>query len=276
MGEKGLDITPLREMIAEYLDEDLVRESDIGFGFVTLSVNDRKALRLNVEDINPGELRYYLLGSAMIPGFTQDESFDKKFIDGGLYDNFPLKMAYEKGYRKIIGVNLFTKKIKPKYKDAEVIGIGPSKNLGNILYFNKDNASENMQLGYLDAMKAFGALKGYEFFFENVPSEDEITKSLCTLSNEEKDTISKLILRKDFKNDKIFYEKVLHKLGQELDISSEGSYQDLIILALEKIMKKQKVGELEIYDFKEAIDELNEVKINKINKASMILLQNLK
>jgi len=273
---KGLDITPLRQMIAEYLDEDKVRNSNIGFGLVTLSVNDRKALRLNVEDIKKGELKYYLLGSAMIPGFTQDESFEKKFIDGGLYDNYPIKMAYEKGYRKIIGVNLFTNKIKTKYKDAEVIGIGPSKSLGNILYFNKENAIENIQLGYLDTMKAFGKLQGHEFFFTHVPEETELTVLLSRISQEDKNRMSKLILRKELQNDKMFYEKVLYKLGKELNIPTSGSYKDVYIHALEKILKKQKIDECVIHNYREVVKSIEDVKGSKLIKASAILLESLK
>ena len=37
--DKGLDISPLRSMISEYLDEDEVRNSDIGFGFRKLLGN---------------------------------------------------------------------------------------------------------------------------------------------------------------------------------------------------------------------------------------------
>lgn len=273
---KGLDISPLRAMIAEYLDEDLVRKSDIGFGLVTLSVNDRKALRLNVEDIKEGELKYYLLGSAMIPGFTQDESFDKKFVDGGLYDNFPLKMAYEKGYRKIIGVNLFTRKIKPKYKDADVIGIGPSKSLGNILYFNKESAIENIQLGYLDAMKAFGELEGVNYFFKNIPEESEFTKRISEIPYDEKNEMSELLLRRKLNNDKMFYEKVLSKLGRDLDIVAGGSYRDLYIKALEVVMKKNKSNEYQIYDFVNEAKALNGIKGNRVEKAASILLLSLR
>jgi NTE family protein len=274
--DSGLDISPLRSMISEYLDEDEVRNSDIGFGFVTISVNDKKALRLNVEDIDQGELKYYLLGSAMIPGFTQDESFDKKFIDGGLYDNFPLKMAYDKGYKKIIGVNLFTNKIKPKYKDADVIGIGPSKSLGNILYFNKDNAAENMKLGYLDAMKVFGELKGKEYYFNNVPKELELSQNLYNMDLEDKNNLSNLILKKELKNEKMFYEKVLYKLGKDFEMDTNGSYQDMYILALEKLMSKEKMEELEEYDFREIARNIDEQKGNRIMKAANILIRTLK
>ena len=273
---KGLDIAPLRGMIAEYLDEDTIRNSNIGFGLVTLSINDRKALRLNVEDIKEGELKYYLLGSAMIPGFTQDETFDKKFVDGGLYDNYPIKMAYEKGYRKIIGVNLFTSKIKSKYKDAEVIGIGPSKSLGNILYFNKENAIENIQLGYLDAMKAFGELEGEEFFFSNIPSEEYFLQRICSISSEDKNTMSELLLRHKLNNGKMFFEKVLYKLSKDLDIKSSGSYRDLYVKALEYIMVKNKMNEYEIYDYMEVASSVQDVKGNKVKKAAAILLHSLK
>ena len=103
-----------------------------------------------------------------------------------------------------------------------------------------------------------------------------LTKALCKLTQEDKNQISELVTRKELINDKVFYEKVLSKLGKELHISSTGSYKDVYINALELIMKKQKVNEYEIYDYMEMVQNLVPVKGNKYIKASEILLQSLK
>ena len=72
------------------------------------------------------------------------------------------------------------------------------------------------------------------------------------------------------------YEKVLYKLGKDLELDTEGSYQDMYILALEKLMNKSKVDELEVYDFREIAHDIEEQKGNRIIKAVNVLIRSLK
>jgi len=88
--------------------------------------------------------------------------------------------------------------------------------------------------------------------------------------------MSKLILRKELQNDKMFYEKVLYKLGKELNIPTSGSYKDVYIHALEKILKKQKIDECVIHNYREVVKSIEDVKGSKLIKASAILLESLK
>lgn len=253
VGHKGMDITPLRQIIDAHLDENVLRNSGIDFGFVTLSLNDRKVLRLFASDIDQGNLKYYLMGSAMVPGFTQDKDFSIKFADGGLVDNFPVKMVYDKGYRKIIAVNLFTKKFKG-YKDAEVIYIRPHSSLGNFLYFEKDRALDNIELGYLDALKAFDKLEGFEYYFYNTYTEEEVVDSIHNMKLEEKSMLCELVLHKELLHERMFYEKVLPKMFSQLGLKQEHSYKDLITKAFEKVLRESDIKQVQKIDFKKQLE----------------------
>jgi NTE family protein len=252
IGAKGLDITPLRKMVDEYLDEDKLRKSEIDFGFVTISISDKKVLRLYKDDVPNGQLKEYLLGSAMVPGFSQDEHSDKKFIDGGVYDNFPIKMVYDKGYKKIIGVSLFQTKFKG-YKDADVIYIAPSMNLGNFLFFDKDKAVDNIEMGYLDALKAFDKVYGFNYYFENVPSKEKAFKIISSIPYEDKVKITKLVMKIELENERMFYEKVIPKIAKELDVLPNQPYSDIIVKCMEKILESKKEKSVQLLDFKKEV-----------------------
>ena len=86
----GLDITPLSNLLHNVIDEDRVRHSHIDFGLVTFSLTDLEAKEFFKEDIPKGSLIDYLLASACFPSFKPIEIDNKKFIDGGVYNNVPI------------------------------------------------------------------------------------------------------------------------------------------------------------------------------------------
>ncbi|WP_057976492.1 patatin-like phospholipase family protein [Caloramator mitchellensis] len=168
----GLDVTPLRELINNILDEEKIRKSDIDFGIVTFSLSDFKPVELFKDEIPEGSLADYLLASACFPAFRPHEIGEKKFIDGGIYDNIPLGLMLKKDIRNIIvvdisGVGLVRKVNK---KGVNIVEIKNSDDLGGTLDFNGERSIKNIELGYLDAMKAFGKFKGYKYFFK--PNEE--------------------------------------------------------------------------------------------------------
>ena len=99
---RGFDITPFKELLDTYIDEDTIRKSPMDFGVVTVSLSDFKAYEVFKEDIPQGELKNYLLASAYLPVFKSEKLGGKIFLDGGFYDNLPFKMLQNKGYDKLI------------------------------------------------------------------------------------------------------------------------------------------------------------------------------
>ncbi len=270
--DRGVDITPLRNTIEELLDEDKIRNSKIDFGLVTISVNDRKPLRLFIEDIPKGELKYYLMGSALVPGFSQDKNDKKRFIDGGVYDNLPVKMAISKDYKDIIVVNLMTFFKNKKYPGINQINISPSGSLGNFLYFNKERSIRNIEMGYLYALKAFNIVKGNKYSFENFPSEKEIIKNLLKISERDLCSISKIILGKEVSNQRALFEKIIPKISKSINLNFKKSYEDFIIGISEYIGKKLELERINKYDFLSYIDEVNSENVKDDSKEKVILI----
>lgn len=167
----GLDVTPLKTMLQEIIDEDVIRKSSIELGLITFSLTDFKPVRLFKEDIPDGKLVDYLLASSCFPAFKAQKIGDKKFIDGGVYDNIPVSLMREKGIKNVIAVDIsgpgFVRKINED--GLKLVYIKNSLNLGGTLSFNPDKSKENIEIGYHDTLKAFGKLKGCKYYI--MPSE---------------------------------------------------------------------------------------------------------
>ncbi len=168
--KRGLDISPLRQLLKDNIDEDKIRNSDTDLIIVTVSLSDFKPVYANAKDIPKGQIVEYILASAALPIFQRIEIDGKLFLDGGAYDVFPVNVLIERGYRNIIAIDLaggFRIKRRVKDKNANIIYIKNSAMLGGLLDFNPRLARKNVRLGYLDAMKAFGKNYGKTYFIKD-------------------------------------------------------------------------------------------------------------
>ena len=167
--QKGIDNTPLREMIRQYVNMDKLYDSDIDFGLVTYSVKNKTPLRKFKNEIPKEQMENYLLASACLPIFKPQNIEGEEYFDGGLYDNAPSNMLIEKGYKKIIIADIagigFSKKSLNKNSYVKVIS--PSEDLGGTLEFNHERIINNIKLGYLDTMKSFNKLQGHIYYFKS-------------------------------------------------------------------------------------------------------------
>ena len=166
--QKGIDNTPLREMIKKYIDMDKLYNSKINFGLVTYSVKNKTPLQVFKNDIPKEQMEDYLLASSCFPIFKPQILNDEEYFDGGLYDNIPSNMLIEKGYKNIIiidiaGVGFSKKSIS---KDLYVKVISPSEDLGGTFEFNHERIIDNIKLGYLDTMRSFNKLQGHIYYFK--------------------------------------------------------------------------------------------------------------
>lgn len=174
----GMDVTPLKNMLLEVVDEDKIRNSKIDFGIVTFSLTDFKPVRIFKDDIPKGQMVDYLLASSCFPAFKRYEIDDKKFIDGGVYDNIPISLMIDRGIKNIIAVDVSGPGLNRKVdtKDTNIIYIKNSEDIGGVLDFNAERSKNNIELGYLDTLKAFKKLKGSKYYL--VPNDDfENTRS---------------------------------------------------------------------------------------------------
>ena len=168
---KGIDSSNMKNILAKMLDEELLMNSKMDYGLVTVSVSDLKPLYLFKKDMKKGHIAEYILASCNLPVFKSQKLIDDKYyIDGGFYDNNPVNMLLNKGYDKVYSVEVqgigFKQKIKKEDKN-KVISITPSRHLGSTLNVNKRKINENIKLGYYDTLKILKNYDGYNFIFKN-------------------------------------------------------------------------------------------------------------
>lgn len=156
--DKGLDVTPLKNLLREILDEDKLRSSPIDFGLVVFDLSNRKPRYLKKEHVPEGKLIEYIIASATFPLFQPHRIEDEIYLDGGIYDNRPLGFLKEEDHiKKVYCVDVtIARHFWPNKKvnrDIEVHYLRPSRLLGSPLAFRPSRIRRNLLLGYKDALE---------------------------------------------------------------------------------------------------------------------------
>jgi len=167
ISHKGINNEPLRKTINKYIDLDKIYKSTMDFGLVTYSLDNKAPLQLYKEQISKDEFVDFLLASSCLPIFKAQKIGKSEYVDGAFYDNIPINMAIEKGYKNIIVIDIngsgFNRKLTDKNVYLKVIS--PKEKLGGTMNFNKDRMKKNMALGYLDTMRSFNRMQGHIYYF---------------------------------------------------------------------------------------------------------------
>lgn len=261
---EGIDITPLKNLLKEYIDEDKIRNSPKDFGLVTVYV-DKKIIpqHLMKEEIPRGKLVDYLIASASLPIFQLDKLDDKLYLDGFFSDNIPVGLLEKRGYDDIVVVMLSPDASKEKnlYKNKNInlTVIRPSRDLGGSLNKDKDNIEKNVKLGYMDTMKVFKRYDGVKYFFNADFRYDEDTcfESIRNLDMDTIENLCKLLKIKRNPSLRVLLEDIVPKLGEILKLDKEFTYKDLFYAIYEKILEEKNVEFLNLYDFTKVIDLVN-------------------
>lgn len=151
--EKGYSTDNLRKTIYKYIDFDKIYSSEIDLGIVTCTTPLTPIVKYK-KDIPQNELVDHILASCGFPIFKRQTIDGKKCIDGGFWDNVPVNAAIDKGYKKIISVDLRSvgNRRPTKKTDATIISIrAPKKTLGGLFEINRETINQNIGLGYADA-----------------------------------------------------------------------------------------------------------------------------
>ena len=102
-------------------------------------------------------------------------------------------------------------------------------------------------MGYLDALKAFDRLIGHKYYFKNMYDESDIVKRFNTLSNDDKQELTKLLLDKEMINERFFYEKVIPRIAKEVGCNINCSYQEILVRVYEKLLSFNNEETMEVY-----------------------------
>jgi NTE family protein len=152
--KEPLDIEPMKEMIKTKIDEELIRSKNIDLGLVTYNLSKRKLKELFLEDIEVGSLYKYIIASSYLPVFKAEKIDGDYYIDGGFFNNLPINMLVEKGYKKIISVRLRPEEFDySEFNNIDIIDISPDEFLGGTLDFNRENILKNIDKGYSDGKR---------------------------------------------------------------------------------------------------------------------------
>lgn len=95
-------------------------------------------------------MRKTLMASTAIPVvFKPVKMGDGLYVDGGVYNNTPLKPLLEAGCTHIVVIDLFKYNLKRQFYsgDAELMYVHPEKSLGRILDFVPEKSIERMAYG---------------------------------------------------------------------------------------------------------------------------------
>ena len=263
--KQGIDITPLRKLLEEKIDEDKIRKSNIDFG-ITTAYWDGKIFPqlLYVEDIPRGRLVDYLIASASLPIFDLDKLDDKLYLDGMFSDNIPINMLAQRGYDDIVVIRLVDdflgKRIINKYNNLNLKVIVPSQSLGGSINKDKDHMESNIKLGYLDTMKAYKRYDGVKYFFnlDCKYNEDYCFKKISSLSE---DTINDLCYLLNIKKEvsrRVLMENIVPKIIDILELDKDSSYKDIFYSIYERKLEENNINRIELYDFNKVVQLCNE------------------
>ncbi|MBO4563306.1 MAG: patatin-like phospholipase family protein [Clostridia bacterium] len=226
----GFDVTPLRNLLGEYVDPKKIKQSDVDFFIVTYSLTDKKELDVIVKSLPEDEICDMLLASAYFPAFKNEPlAGGKRFTDGGVSDSLPITPLIDRGFRNIIAVRLTggfgrEKKIRVP-KGFTVDYIEPKRKLGNTLNFSPEQAAYNIELGYYDAKRYAYGLYGNYYYLERTMTEKQAYLELMDIINAyPADPGTEISLR-------TIHESVIPKLAK--DSGAEGDYYDVLISYLE-------------------------------------------
>ena len=165
----GMKINKLENTVEEALNLKKIYRSNIDMGIVTVKASNLKPILLTKKEIDPLDMKDYLIASASCyPAFKKKNIDDIEYIDGGVFDNLPINLAISMGAEEIIAVDLKEVGIKRRVKNQniKITTISPRNNIGSFLVFDSKEANRAIQLGFNDTMKIFGKLDGNLYTFQ--------------------------------------------------------------------------------------------------------------
>lgn len=243
---RGLDVAPLRAWVREVVDARAIKESGVELYIATVSITDRKALEVKVNDLPEDQICDMLLASAYHPTFRLEKLGGKFYTDGGFVDTLPLHALVTNGYKDIIAVRIPGIGHNRRFKmpdDVNVTYIATNADLGGVLNFDAEQSRRDMAIGYLDAKRVLYGLYGKHYYIERSMTDREALNMLLdSLETGE--------------NLRQFCERDLPRVARHLD--AEGDYYELLIAVLEDAAVKQDIDNMRIYKDTELVAKLEE------------------
>lgn len=268
--EKGLDTAKMKNIISNNISEEKLRKSKVKFGLVTFCISDMKPQELLIDEIPEGKLLDYLLATSNLPVFKRQIIDNKKYLDGGAWDNCPVGMLERLGLKDVIVIRAYKRNRIREYKNILKRGnikmhmIEPVDSLPSILNFDSDNLRSLVKQGYYDTLKLLKGYSGHRYYIDdksqNILNRISIETKTAVVNN-----LGISILKGENITD-IFYEKALKELLNKIKEYGIYSNKEKIYILLEYIARKQKIERYKIYTCNEFISTLKKCEVSEFNK----------
>lgn len=263
--DRGLDITPLKQLIERTIDEDKIFQSDKEFFVSTISLSDRKPLIVNMKEVAEGEMKDMLLASAYLPGFKRERLGGKLYADGGGANNVPVDVLADRGYKDIIVIRIYglgydTEKSFVIPEDVSLYHIAPRQNLGGILEFDKKKTRRNRKLGYLDGKRLLYGLAGKRYYIDASGSEAYYFDKMMSEAELLKGYLMRGILQEELEEPfgyRKYTEVIFPRLAQEFGLEKDWDYRDLYVSVLEHLAGKLRISRMRVYSVPELLMKIH-------------------
>ena len=171
--KKGVDVSPLMDILHKLIDEDKIRRSGVHLGIVTTRFPSLAMVEKRLEEMETGSLIDWLMASAScFPIFPMKQVGGDRDIDGGFCDNTPVEMAVRSGARDIVAIDIGKHRSHTQYdRRPNITYIRTSQPLGGLLTLDSALSARNRILGYNDVMRAFGRMRGVSYSFDAVDAQ---------------------------------------------------------------------------------------------------------
>lgn len=249
----GVDVEPLRNLLAEWVDEEKIRRSGVEFFLPTYSLTDREAVEVVASELPEGELAGMLLASAYFPAFKQEQIGGKNYTDGGVVDAVPISPLVKRGYKDLIVIRLNSLGVQRWVKIPEgttITTISPNQDLGSVMNFSSDQSAVNMALGYYDAQKVLYGLLGETYYIDRTYTEKEAYDLLVPLLQSPEVSLRRL------------NEEILPKLAEKL--RCKGDYYDLFLAVMERLAQSCSLTPFRIRTDREFYEEVMQLRSDDI------------
>lgn len=268
IANKGIDITPLKELINQWVDEDKIINSEIEFIMGTFSVSELKEVEITAWESEKGYLKDYLLASSYLPAFQNEKLHGMKYLDGGMFNNVPVDMLINRGYKDIIIIRIFGIGLEKRInipKDVNIIQIAPRVDLGGILEFDSEKCTRNILIGYYDGLRCLHSLKGKIYYIDAKLTEEDSISFFTHLNESIKMAFLeyyRLDYTKSYIYTRLFIEGVCPGLAASMKLNKDWTYHDLYISLLELCAKSLRIQKYKVY----TEEELRSLIIEKYRK----------
>ena len=169
----GTDIKPFLKLMDDYLDVEAIHNSNIKFGICCAKFPSMKGHEVIANDLPLDQIKPFVLASAScFPIFPVCKIGKESYVDGGYYDNLPVNFALNLGATDLVVIDLNPNITHKEFLNKPYVRyIHPTRSLGSFMLFDRHVIDENMHLGYLDTMKAYGSYDGFRYTFNKNNTE---------------------------------------------------------------------------------------------------------